>query len=355
MKELGNGFDGTLSKAIESSKLASGKPKWLQDYMLAGDFKIGTIKKVDEKNLIDDEADANLQNFAAQLATLDRSQQNAVFKISDLNDAAKNATQSLLEETAAGDKLSASVMQSKLESNHFSKELANQVLKQAELVDSMGNYLVVGDEWKSTTGKNAEESLAAALAATQFKSAVEATSMSEKELAASIIVETKAAQVQTAATWAQKLALDALRGTIAIVNQLAISLGIAFVSWVGSKVVDYIKNIKTQSERLVETMNESHDAAQQATKDVEEIQSKIDEPDNSLTAHGRCLVSKVRPHWKNFYIRFFQDTSQLSGFCGQNMKKRSNRRFLPTVCTHNKKICSQPIKTVKNRFEQIIL
>lgn len=45
MKELGNGFDGTLSKAIESSKLASGKPKWLQDYMLAGDFKIGTIKR----------------------------------------------------------------------------------------------------------------------------------------------------------------------------------------------------------------------------------------------------------------------------------------------------------------------
>lgn len=38
MKDLGNGFDGTLSKALETSKLASGKPKWLQDYMLAGDL-----------------------------------------------------------------------------------------------------------------------------------------------------------------------------------------------------------------------------------------------------------------------------------------------------------------------------
>ena len=89
MKELGNGFDGTLSKAIESSKLASGKPKWLQDYMLAGDFKIGTIKKVDEKNLIDDEADANLQNFAAQLATLDKSAQRVMFKVTDLNEYAE--------------------------------------------------------------------------------------------------------------------------------------------------------------------------------------------------------------------------------------------------------------------------
>lgn len=34
MKYLENGFDGTPSKALETSKLASWKPKWLQDYML---------------------------------------------------------------------------------------------------------------------------------------------------------------------------------------------------------------------------------------------------------------------------------------------------------------------------------
>lgn len=105
MKELGNGFDGTLSKAIESSKLASGKPKWLQDYMLAGDFKIGTIKKVDEKNLIDDEADANLQNFAAQLATLDKSAQRVMFKVTDLNENVATTTKRLLNATAAGEKM----------------------------------------------------------------------------------------------------------------------------------------------------------------------------------------------------------------------------------------------------------
>lgn len=38
MVDLAKNFDGTLSKALESSKLASGKPKWLQDYMLAGDL-----------------------------------------------------------------------------------------------------------------------------------------------------------------------------------------------------------------------------------------------------------------------------------------------------------------------------
>jgi hypothetical protein len=38
MRELGNGFSGELKKTIETSKVASGKPKWLQDYMLAGDL-----------------------------------------------------------------------------------------------------------------------------------------------------------------------------------------------------------------------------------------------------------------------------------------------------------------------------
>lgn len=38
MRELGNGFGGELKKTIETSKVVSGKPKWLQDYMLAGDL-----------------------------------------------------------------------------------------------------------------------------------------------------------------------------------------------------------------------------------------------------------------------------------------------------------------------------
>lgn len=104
MKELGNGFDGTLSKALETSKLASGKPKWLQDYMLAGDFKIGSIKKVDgttlgtEKNPID----TNFEDFTAQLATLDKSSQRVMFKVTNLNEGVQGLVEGLLNATAAG-------------------------------------------------------------------------------------------------------------------------------------------------------------------------------------------------------------------------------------------------------------
>ena len=52
-------------------------------------------------------------------------------------------------------------------------------------------------------------------------------------------------------------------------------------------------NLKTHSEELVATMNDSHDAAEQATKDVEEIQSKIDELNKSLKDAGVKKIEDI--------------------------------------------------------------
>lgn len=52
-------------------------------------------------------------------------------------------------------------------------------------------------------------------------------------------------------------------------------------------------NLKTRSEELVDAMNDSHDAAEQATKDVEEIQSKIDELNDSLEAAGVKKIEDI--------------------------------------------------------------
>lgn len=47
MIDLGNNFDGTIEKTVESAKTLSGKWKPLQDFMLFGDFETGLSKKVD--------------------------------------------------------------------------------------------------------------------------------------------------------------------------------------------------------------------------------------------------------------------------------------------------------------------
>lgn len=300
MVKVNKTLDGTLKKAIDASAQLKKMPGILQDFVLLGDFKLGKAKRVKAEDLkinnTDqkiDGSDPAIQNLAAQLAGLDRSQQNAVFKMSDLSDAAKTATRSLLDETAAGDKLSASVMQNKLQSLGLNEVNAKLALTNAGLIDSAGNYLVVTKDQILATGQNAEASLVAALSSENLAGAVTATNMSEQQLASSTVTATIAQQAQTGATWLQTIATDALTEALAFAKQAAIGLGIGFLTWVGSNIVNYIMNLKTRSEELVETMNESHDAAEQATKDVEEIQSKIDELNNSLEAAGVDKIEDI--------------------------------------------------------------
>ena len=293
MVKVNKTLDGTLEKAIEASAQLKKMPGKLQDFVLLGDFKLGKAKRVKAEDLkinnTDqkiDGSDPAIQNLAAQLAGLDKSQQSAIFKMSDLSDAAQNATRSVLEQTAAQESLSGSLVESALKANGFSDAQAKEVIQNAQLVDSAGNYLVVSKDI-------AQQNLETALSQDNVSAALQATNQTETQLAATIISTVLGQQVQTATTWAQKLALDALTITLSFAKQAAIGLGIGFLTWVGSNIVDYIMNLKTRSEELVETMNESHDAADQATKDVEEIQSKIDELNDSLETAGVKKIEDI--------------------------------------------------------------
>lgn len=293
MVKVNKTLDGTLEKAIEASAQLKKMPGKLQDFVLLGDFKLGKAKRVKAEDLkinnTDqkiDGSDPAIQNLAAQLAGLDKSQQSAIFKMSDLSDAAQDATRSVLEQTAAQESLSGSLVESALKANGFSDAQAKEVIQNAQLIDSAGNYLVVSKDI-------AQQNLETALSQDNVSAALQATNQTETQLAATIISTVLGQQVQTATTWAQKLALDALTITLSFAKQAAIGLGIGFLTWVGSNIVDYIMNLKTRSEELVETMNESHDAADQATKDVEEIQSKIDELNDSLETAGVKKIEDI--------------------------------------------------------------
>ena len=291
MVEINKTLDGTLDKAISASAQLKKMPEFMQSYMLRGDFTFGKAKKVEAKKLnIDNDnpqtSDPSIQNLAAQLAGLDKSQQSAVFKMSDLSDAAQNATRSVLKQTAAQESLSGSLVESALKANGFSDAQAKEVIQNAQLVDSAGNYLVVSKDI-------AQQNLETALSQDGVSAALQATNQTEKQLAATIVSTVLGQQVQTATTWTQKLALDALTITLSLAKQAAISFGIGLITWAASKAVDYIMNLKTRSEELVDAMNDSHDAAEQATKDVEEIQSKIDELNDSLEAAGVKKIEDI--------------------------------------------------------------
>lgn len=230
MVKVNKTLDGTLEKAIDASAQLKKMPGILQDFVLLGDFKLGKAKRVKAEDLkinnTDqkiDGSDPAIQNLAAQLAGLDKSQQFAIFKMSDLSDAAQNATRSVLEQTAAQESLSGSLVESALKANGFSDAQAKEVIQNAQLVDSAGNYLVVSKDI-------AQQNLETALSQGNVSAALQATNQTEKQLAATIISTVLGQQAQTATTWAQKLALDALTITLSLAKQAAISFGIGLIT-----------------------------------------------------------------------------------------------------------------------------
>lgn len=104
MVEVNKSLDGTLTKAISASEKLKDLPKFMQTYMLAGDFKIGGRKKIDGTSLGTKEnpIDTNFEDFTAQLATLDKSSQRVMFKVTNLNNGVQELVEGLLNATAAG-------------------------------------------------------------------------------------------------------------------------------------------------------------------------------------------------------------------------------------------------------------
>lgn len=293
MVDINKTLDGTLEKAIGASGKLKDLPGFLQTYMLAGDFSVGGKEKVNMKNTLP--GWNKTQDYSARLAQLNKSQQEAVFKMTDFGDNTKikEAVETHLQLAAAGKEVSGALVDAELKSRGFTDALREQILTETGLMDTEGNYLMVSTEVANANGEDIETVLSKRLAYKDCATAVQETKMTEKQLAQSILTTVFGQQMQTATTWAQKLALDALTITISLAKQAAISFGIALIAWVGSKAVDYVLNLKSASEQLVDAMNDSHNAAEQAAQDVEDIQSKIDDLNKSVKAAGAEKIEDI--------------------------------------------------------------
>lgn len=276
MVDINKSLDGTLEKAIQASTQLKKMPSFVQDYMLSGDFSFGKAKKVEAKKLnidndsIDiDGSDPAIQNLAAQLAGLDKSQQSAIFKMSDLSDVAQNATRSVLEQTAAQESLSGSLVESALKANGFSDAQAKEVVQNAQLVDSAGNYLVVSKDI-------AQQNLETALSQDGVSAALQATNQTEKQLAATIVSTVLGQQAQTAATWAQKLAIDALSGGLAIAKQFLVAFIAGFIT---KKIQAWYKSVTEVDDKLIELaddMKEAGDKADELSSSISDLISQYE-------------------------------------------------------------------------------
>lgn len=326
MVDINKTLDGTLDKAISASEKLKDIPKFMQSYMLAGDFSVGKKEKV---NMTDALPGWNkTQDYSARLAKLNKSQQEAVFKMTDFGDNTKikEDIENHLQLAAAEKEVSGALVDAELKAHGFNDALREQILTETGLMDTEGNYLMVSAKVANANGEDIETVLSKRLAYKDCEIAVQGTELTEKKLARTILTTVFSQQAQTATTWVQKFALDALTITLSLAKQAAISFGIALVTWAASKAIDYVKNLKTHSEELVDAMNDSHDAAQQATKDVEEIQSKIDELNKSLKDAGVDKIEDIVDPAERERLQVINDMLQAQLELKKQLEKDANNK-----------------------------
>lgn len=287
-------LDGTFEKTLTSATDISGLPAIIQKYMAAGvsGNKLTFTKLFDENSI---EKTGGLENVVAQLSVLDEKQQQAFINLSDFNGELKKTIQNLLLATKQGEKFNSKLFEQEASKNDkLSKGVLNEVMQTTGMKDADGNYLLTNTkdvcdllEQYANDANNAQK------AQELFNAGLLEQSDNGYKVSASLLKLVGAKKSDIVTTGIATVGQMAWNYAMQIGKQLLLSLGVAAVTFIATKLVDYIMNLKTRSEELVDAMNDSHDAAQQATKDVEDIQSKIDELNKSLKDAGVDKIEDI--------------------------------------------------------------
>ena len=293
MGTLGN-MDGSFDGVLKASEQLKGLPKIIQKYMTAGIFQdeLGWAKHFDDDSI---DKLGGVDSFIVQIMNLDKAQQDALLSVSKFSDGLKEEIERLLQAARAGEKFNTQLFEQEAsKDDKLSKGVLNEVMQTTGMKDADGNHLLPNTkdvcdllEQYANDANNAQK------AQELFNAGLLEQSDNGYKVSVSLLKLIGAKKSDIVTTGIATAGQMAWNYAMQIGKQLLISLGVAAVAFIAIKLVDYIMNLKTHSEELVDAMNGSHDAAEQATKDVEEIQSKIDELNKSLKDAGVKKIEDI--------------------------------------------------------------
>ena len=318
-------LDGSFEKTLTGSNAIKDLPSIVQKYMMAGvsNNKLTFTKLFDEKAVIDN---GGLVNVVAQLAMLDEKQQSAFLSLSKLDEKVKDTIKDLLQATKQGELFNSKLFEQEAsKEDNISKGVLNEVMQAAGMKDTDGNYLLTNTkdvcdllEQYANDANNAQK------AQELFNAGLLEQSDNGYKVSASLLKLIGAKKSDIVITGIATAGQMAWNYAMQIGKQLLLSLGVAAVAFITTKLVDYIMNLKTRSEELVDAMNNSHDAAQQATKDVEEIQSKIDELNKSLKDAGVDKIEDIVDPTERERLQAINDMLQAQLELKKQLEKDAN-------------------------------
>lgn len=130
MVEIGKTFDGTIEGAISATNKLNGVWAPLQKFMTFGDFGSGISKKINGINLEDNKDGTNIQNYASQIAGLDKAQQNAIISATSFDESLNgvdNIVRNLTDDVANFTRINSRTFESTLKNWDSEKIFPNDV------------------------------------------------------------------------------------------------------------------------------------------------------------------------------------------------------------------------------------
>lgn len=345
MIELGNSLDGTIKNTVDAVKKLENIPKAYQKFMVSGDFVWGNGQKVDISSYGNNSKELN--NYIAQVSTLNKEQQKVVFSMTNFSDGQKEIITNTLNEISTGEKLNGIIAEQVLKEKGFGEAAVKGLTSIYKLSDGTGNYGValtskVIPAMEGWINKHTELIDANELLKNNIITGTAGNYKFSDSFIQLISNEQNAVVVTKTLTATQKAWNIATQFS----KQLLLSLGVAAVAFIATKIVDYLMNLKTHSEELVAAMNDSHDAAQQATKDVEEIQSKIDELNKSLKDAGVDKIEDIVDPAERERLQAINDMLQAQFELKKQLEKDSaNKANADTSAVVNDKTENSIVKT----------
>ena len=261
--------------------------------MLFGNYQIGNAKKFDSHSIFDDIG--SIDGFVAQFVNLDEAQQKAFLSLSTFDKGLEKYILDTKNAVQTGEKFNSQLFgQIASQKDGITTGVLNEFMKAGGLKDAKGVLSLPNTQDAIALMEDYANHCSDASKTQQlFNAGILEQENGVYKLSQAFLKEISVKQTSTVATVALTAAQKAWNVVAQYGKQLLLSLGVAAIAFIATKIVDYLMNLKTHSEELVAAMNDSHDAAQQATKDVEEIQSKIDELNKSLKDAGVDKIEDI--------------------------------------------------------------
>lgn len=286
-------LDGSFDKTLKASEQLKDLPQSIQKYMLSGNYQIGNAKKFDSHSIFDDIG--SIDGFVAQFVNLDEAQQKAFLSLSTFDKSLEKYIRDTKNAVQTGEKFNSQLFeQIASQKDGITSGVLNEFMKAGGLKDAKGVLALPNTQDAIALMEDYANHCSDASKTQQlFNAGILEQENGVYKLSQAFLKEISVKQASTVATVALTAAQKAWNVVAQYGKQLLLSLGVAAVAFIATKIVDYLMNLKTHSEELVATMNDSHDAAEQATKDVEEIQSKIDDLNKSLKDAGVDKIEDI--------------------------------------------------------------